>query len=333
MKAIVIKEQYGLDHVALGELNKPLPAPDEVLVKVNALSLNQLDIMVAEGVFGNHLPHTLGSDAAGVVKAVGSDVSALQVGDRVVTHFIKDWDQGELTKYASDLRLGVGSEGVFAEYIALPQSAFVKVPANLTDEEASTLPIAAVTAWQSLINITKLSAGETVLLQGTGGVSIFALQFAKAKGAKVIITSGSDEKLKRAKALGADLTINYKTQPDWENKVMELTNNQGADVAISVSWIEISKTIAAMAMGGRIAVVGLLGGTDTEVSVSGIIGKNLAINGIQTGSRDAFKAMNRAIDVNKIKPVIDKVFPVSAFRDAFAYLKEAKHFGKVVIKF
>jgi NADPH:quinone reductase-like Zn-dependent oxidoreductase len=311
MKAIVIKEQYGLDHVALGELNKPLPAPDEVLVKVNALSLNQLDIMVAEGVFGNHLPHTLGSDAAGVVKAVGSDVSALQVGDRVVTHFIKDWDQGELTKYASDLRLGVGSEGVFAEYIALPQSAFVKVPANLTDEEASTLPIAAVTAWQSLINITKLSAGETVLLQGTGGVSIFALQFAKAKGAKVIITSGSDEKLKRAKALGADLTINYKTQPDWENKVMELTNNQGADVAISVSWIEISKTIAAMAMGGRIAVVGLLGGTDTEVSVSGIIGKNLAINGIQTGSRDAFKAMNRA----------------------FAYLKEAKHFGKVVIKF
>lgn len=333
MKAIVIKSRYGLDNIELEDITIPKPGADEVLVKVGAIALNQLDIMIASGVFKNELPHILGSDAAGVVTAVGNAVSNFKPGDKVVTHFIKDWDKGAITQYARDKRLGVGSEGVFAQYIALPETAFVKIPSNLDEIQAATLPIAALTAWHSLAVATKLTAGETVFLQGTGGVSIFALQFAKALGAKVVLSSGSDKKLEQARALGADFTVNYKTNPDWEQEVLHFTEGNGADVAVEISWKDVNKTFTAMKIGGRVAIVGLIGGSEARVNAHDLIGKNLVVYGMQVGSREIFQDMIRAIETHNIQPVIDKVFPLSEYRDAFDYLKKGQHFGKVVVTF
>ncbi|MBD0288625.1 MAG: NAD(P)-dependent alcohol dehydrogenase [Flavisolibacter sp.] len=218
VKVVVVKDDYGLENITLEDIEIPNILDNQVLVKVKAISLNQLDLMVAKGAFGNRLPHILGSDAVGVVEQVGSEVATLKVGDVVATHFIQGWQSGSLKSTDLDTRLGVGVQGVFAEYIALPKRSLVKVPANLTFEEAATLPMAGLTAWEAIVNAGQLKAGETVLLQGTGGVSIFALQFAKAIGAKVIILSGSDEKLDKAKMLGADEVVNYKTNPDWGKK-------------------------------------------------------------------------------------------------------------------
>jgi NADPH:quinone reductase-like Zn-dependent oxidoreductase len=204
----------------------------------------------------------------------------------------------------------------------------VKAPSNLTAEEASTLPIAGLTAWEAITKVGGLKAGQTVLLQGTGGVSVFALQFAKAMGARVIITSGSDEKLLKAKALGADKTINYKTNKNWHEEIAEITGGKGVDLALEISWAEISKTMQAMKTGGKIVVVGLLGGSNTDLSVFCIMQKCLSILGVHVGPK-----MVQAIEVNNLKPVVDKVFQLSEFAEAMHYFKEARHFGKVVVKF
>lgn len=331
MKSIVIKDIYGLENVTIAEQSVPGIRDNEVLVKVQSISFNQLDLMIAKGAFGTQLPHTLGSDAAGIVERTGKNVSTLKVGDMVSTHFIQSWESGSLKPADLNHRLGTTVQGVFSEYIALPESSLVKIPSNLTAEYAATLPIAGLAAWEALVNIGQLQPGQTVLLQGTGGVSIFALQFAKAIGAKVIITSGSDEKLQKAKLLGADEIINYKENSDWGKTVLELTAGSGVDLALEMSWAEIGKTIEAMKLGGKIAVVGLLGGADTSLSVFGILQKNLSISGVQVGSKSSFEAMNKAIEVNKINPVIDKVFGISEFSEALAYLEQGKHFGKVVL--
>ncbi len=333
MNSIVVKNGYGLENIAIVDQPVPNVQSNEVLVNIRAVSLNQLDLMIAKGAFGINLPHTLGSDAAGIVKQTGSDVSLFKVGDRVSTHFIQSWQSGNLKPSDLLTRLGTSVKGVFAEYIALPESSLVKVPDNLTDEEASTLPIAGLTAWEALVNAGQLKAGQTVLLQGTGGVSVIALRFAKAFGAKVIITSGSDEKLAKAKSLGADETINYKVNPDWQNKVLELTGGKGVDLALEISWTEIGKTISAMKLGGKIIVVGLLGGENTDLSVFGIMQKSLSILGVQVGSKSSFEDMNHAIEVNNIKPVVDKVFSLTELSQALNYFEQGKHFGKVVLKF
>lgn len=333
MKSIVIKEAYGLENISIEDQAIPAIQPNEVLVKVQAISLNQLDLMIPKGLFGTSLPHILGSDAVGDVVETGSLVTELKVGDRVSTHFIQGWQSGSLEPHTLTTRLGVDVQGVFSEYIALPQSSLVKIAQNLTAEQASTLPVAGVTAWEALVNAGQLQAGQTVLLQGTGGVSILALQFAKAMGAKVIITSGSDEKLERAKLLGADETINYRTFPNWQEEVLKLTNGIGVDLALEVSWTEIEKTCQAMKLGGKIAVVGLLGGLNTNLSAFGIIHKSLSVIGVQVGSKETFEAMNRAILINNIKPVVDRVYKLDEVIDAFKYLDQGGHFGKVVITF
>ncbi len=333
MKTIVVKDNYGLQNVAIDEILQPQIKPNEVLVKVEAVSLNQLDLMIAKGAFNTPLPHTLGSDAAGVVEKTGTGVTQFKPGDTVATHFIQGWQSGNLKHMDLQTRLGTNVQGVFSKYIALPETSFVKIPSNLSVEEACTLPIAALTAWEAIVNAGVLKPGQTVLLQGTGGVSIFALQFAKATGAKVIITSGSDAKLAKAKAMGADIVVNYKTNKDWQNSVLELTNGKGVDLALEMSWADLNRTIESVAFGGKIIVIGLLGSSTVNLSVFGIMQKSISITGIQIGSRASYEDMNQAIEVNNIKPVTDRVFKLQEMREAFEYLESGKHFGKVVVKF
>ncbi|MEN7550958.1 NAD(P)-dependent alcohol dehydrogenase [Rapidithrix thailandica] len=334
MKTIEIKKDFGLENISLEEKAKPQIKAHEVLVKVKAVSINQLDLMVAKGIYDETVPRVLGSDAAGVVEQVGADVQHLQIGDTVATHFIQAWQDGALKPSdAFGKRLGVDAPGVFSEYIALPESSFVKIPQNLHPEEAATLPIAGLTAWNALVTTGQLKAGQTVLLQGTGGVSIFALQFAKAMGAKVIITSSSDEKLEKCKTLGADATLNYRTHENWHEKVSELTGGEGVDLALEMSWAGINKTLQAIKLGGNISVVGLLEGVDANVSAQLMISKGATIKAVQVGSKASYIDMNKAIELNSIQPVIDRVFPLAEFQQAFQYMDQGKHFGKVVIRF
>lgn len=333
MKSIVIKEAYGLENISLVDRAVPVVGPDEVLVKIQAISLNQLDLMIARGAFGTSLPHTLGSDATGYVIETGHLVTTFKQGDRVSTHFMQNWQSGPLQPDHLTERLGTDIDGVFSEYITLPERALVSVPEHLTLAEAATLPIAGVTAWHALFETGQLQPGQTVLLQGTGGVSILALQFAKAAGARVIITSANDHKLERAKALGADETINYKQLPYWHETVLALTDGAGVDLALELAWAELDKTVQATRLGGNIVVVGLLGGAQTNLSVFGIMQKGLSITGIQVGSRATFEAMNRAVSNNRIRPVIDRIYTLDQAADAFTYFEQGGHFGKVVITF
>jgi len=333
MKSIVIDRSYGLENIAVQEQLIPTIDENEVLIKVQAISFNQLDLMIAKGALERPLPYTLGSDAVGIVEQTGSKVTGFKPGDRVSTHYIQAWQSGALKSADLKSRLGAELPGVFSEYIAIAEPHLVMTPANLTAEEAATLPLAGVTAWEAVVNTGQLLPGQTILLQGTGGVSIFALQFAKAIGAKVIITSSDDEKLKRAKLLGADEVINYRANPGWAKKVLELTNGKGVDVALEMSWADIGETTEAMKLGGRIAVVGMLGGVSTELSVLGVMLKSLSIIGVQAGSKASFEDMNRAIEVNNIKPVVDKIFQLTELDNAIGYFNKGQHFGKVVLTF
>ena len=333
MKSIVLSDGYGLENVIIEKHSIPSLLDNEVLVRVKSVSLNQLDLMIAQGAFGTSLPHILGSDAVGIVEKIGNKVTVLEVGDVVASHFIQDWQSGGLKSDYLKKRLGTTVQGVFSEYVALPETSLVKIPNNLNAEKASTLPIAGLTAWEALVNTGELKSGQIVLLQGTGGVSIFALQFAKALGAKVIITSSSDEKLDRAKRMGADEIINYKELPNWQNRVLELTNGEGVDLALEMSWTDIGKTIETMKLGGKIVVIGLLGGANTDLSVFGIMQKSLSILGIQVGSKSSFEAMNRFIESNDIEPEIDEIFNINQLPKALNYFEKGKHFGKVVLNF
>lgn len=333
MRTITVENGYGLDHITITENPVPEVGEHEVLVKVHAVSLNQLDIMVAEGIFGTPLPHVLGSDAAGVVVQVGHSVKHFAAGDRVCTHFIRDWQDGQLKAEYLKSRLGTGVNGVFAEYISLSEQALVKIPDSMSFTEASTLPIAALVAWEAVVNTIQIRPGQSLLIQGTGGASVFALQIGKMMGAKVIITSGSDEKLAIARKLGADITVNYRKYQEWQQQVLELTNGDGVDAAVEMSWSELHKTAEAMKLNGRIAVVGLLGGQFTEISAFPVIQKCLAMQGVQVGSKKSFEDMIRAFSLNSVHPYIDRIFPVEDITEAMEYFRNGKHIGKVVLTF
>ncbi|MBP1616316.1 MAG: hypothetical protein H6Q14_143 [Bacteroidetes bacterium] len=334
MKSIVVKDNYGLDNLTIQEQTKPVITENEILVQVKSVSLNYLDVLIAKGGFGNHqFPHILGYDASGIVKEIGSKVSNFKVGDLVCTHYTQTWQNGEITLNDMQNRLGTDVQGVFSEYIALPESSLIKIPCNLTFKEASTLPIAALTAWEALVNVGQLKAGQTVLLQGTGGVSIFALQFAKALGAKVFITSSSDEKLQKAKELGADLVLNYRTNNHWQDNVMTETKGIGVDLALEMTGASLNETLGYLKINGKVVIVGFLDGSKVDLDVFEILYRNASIVGIKVGSKSSFAEMNRAIEVNNIRPFIDKEFNLSDFREAFNYVEQGKHFGKIIINF
>lgn len=323
----------GIDALQPVERSAPRPGPGEVLVRVRAASLNFRDLLIAKGVYNRNLPLPLQplSDGAGEVIDTGPGVTRFRVGDRVAGIFMQKWIAGELTPEKARSSLGGDLPGMLAEVVVLHENGLVAVSPHLSFEEAAALPCAAVTAWRATIE-EGVRPGETVLVLGTGGVSLFALQFARLAGARVIATSSSDEKLARARELGAAETINYRRQPDWEKRVLELTDGHGVDLVVEVGGVgTLPRSLQAVRVGGRVAVIGVLSGAG-EVGFLPIIMKSLRAQGIFVGSRETFERMNRAIETSGMRPVIDRVFPFEEAREALRHMEAGAHFGKVAIK-
>jgi len=334
MKVFEIQGGFGIDNLKLAERPEPRPGPGQVLLKLRAWSLNYRDLMVIKGLYNPklRLPFIPFSDGVGEVAAVGDGVTRFKVGERLAGTFMQKWQAGELNDAAAKSALGGGIEGILAEYAALDQDGVVRVPEHLTDEEAATLPCAAVTAWHSLIRAGRLCPGESVLVQGTGGVSLFALQFAKTSGARIIATSSSDDKLKRVLGLGASDGINYRSTPDWEEKVRDLTAGIGVDHVVEVGGAgTLGKSLRAVRTGGHISLIGVLSGGG-QVNPMPILMKNVRVQGIYVGSRAMFEDMNRAIALHQLRPNVDRVFPFAEVPDALRYMESAAHFGKICVR-
>lgn len=335
MHVYELRNRTGLKALTLTERNDPQPGAEQVLVSMRAVSLNYRDLLVIDNhLYPNaRLPLIPLSDGVGEVVAVGENVTRVKLGDRVAGIFDQNGLLGDLPKQS--LTLGGDMDGVLAQYVVLHQDGVVRVPEHLTDEEAATLPCAAVTAWNALMVQGALQPGATVLVQGTGGVSLFALQFARLAGARVIVTSSSDEKLERARRLGADEAINYKRTPDWDNEVLKLTDGKGVDYVVEVGGAgTLLRSLNAVRAGGQISLIGLLSGISTELFIPTILVKQIRVQGIYVGSRWAFERMNSAIDLHKLKPVVDRVFPFEEALESFRYMeKGGSHMGKICIRF
>jgi NADPH:quinone reductase-like Zn-dependent oxidoreductase len=325
----------GIEGLSKAERAEPKPGHRQVLVKVAACSLNFRDLGIVRGNYRMASPDNMIplSDGAGEVIAIGSGVRRVKVGDKVAGCFFQRWPGGEAPADAHATALGGGIDGMLAEYAVLEEDGVVKLPAHLSVEEGATLPCAAVTAWHAIMEHAKLIAGQTVLLQDTGGVSVFGLQLSHAMGIQTIITSSSDDKLAKAKKLGATHTINYKTTPDWEKAAMELTGGRGVDQVVEVGGAgTLTKSFGAIRVSGRISMIGNLSGPANELNPGLIMGKRANIQGISVGSTQMFEAMNRAITVNAIKPVIDKVFGFDEVQAAYKHMATGAHFGKIVVR-
>lgn len=335
MKAYEVQE-FGIDKLALVDRPEPQPAAGEVLVRFHAASINYRDLMVVQGTYNPKmkLPAVPFSDGAGEVTAVGEGVSKWQVGDRVMPIFAQRWFDGDPSaeKRASSLGAGAKWDGVLREFGTFSEESVIRVPEHLSFEEAATLPCAAITAWNALSESGELRAGESVLTLGTGGVSIFALQFAKVFGARVIATSSSDAKIQKLKELGAADTINYREREDWDKAVLELTDQAGVDHTVEVGGAgTLAKSINATRFGGHVAMIGALTGAAGFNPVT-VFMKSVRLQGIFTGSKRMFEDMNKAISVNKLRPVIDRVFDFGEAREAVEYMESGSHFGKIVVR-
>jgi len=334
MKAMALQDGFGLENLKPLSRDVPKPGPCEVLLKMKAASLNYRDLLIAEDRYGGRfkLPLVPLSDGCGVVEEVGEGVSRVAVGDRVAPIFFQKWLTGEANIEGLVTSMGGPLDGCWQEYRVLSEQGVVKAPAHLSDAQVATLPCAALTAWRALVTEGGIKAGDTILLQGTGGVSIFALQFAKAAGAEVIITSSSDEKLERAKALGADHVINYRETPETAKRVRDITGWRGVDHVIEVGGAEtLKEALKSIRLGGRISVIGNVSGNTADLRIGAVIATRVTMQGISVGSRDDFEAMNRAIDLHKIEPVVDTVLPFDVGRAAFDHMEAGKHFGKICI--
>lgn len=339
MKRYQLPGPDGLDSLQLVDVPEPEPGPTEVLVEMRAWSLNYRDLgMPRGGYYRNDKvkkspPLVPLSDGAGQVLAVGRAVTRFKRGDEVAGCFFQDWEDGDVTEEQMRTALGGSIDGVLAERVVLDQRGLVPIPRHLSLAEAATLPCAAVTAWQALVG-ANTKAGDTVLALGTGGVSIFAVQLAKAFGARTIITSSSDEKLARAKALGVDHGINYGTTPEWQKAARDLTGGRGVDHVIEVGGAgTLERSLAATRVSGTVSLIGVLtGDKGGNPSPMAALFNRITIRGIYVGSRRMFEDLNRALEANAIHPVIDRRFPFAEAKEAYRFLKSAKHFGKVVIE-
>ena len=335
MKAWQITEHGSTGNLKLADLPIPEPAANEVLVRIRAVSLNYRDLTTLDAQRPGNLPPPLVpcSDGAGEVIGVGAGVTRFRIGDRVAGIFFRDWLGGRFELRHHKCALGGSVHGMLREFVALPEHALVAVPEHLSFEEGAALPCAAVTAWQALFTRGSLREGDTVLVLGTGGVSIFALQLATAAGARVIVTSSRDEKLQRARSLGAWATVNYKTTPDWDAEVWRLTEKHGVDHVVEVGGPgTLGKSMNSVAPGGQIALIGVLTGFGApDASLFPIVARNVRLDGIYVGSRADFEALNAFLTAHQIHPIIDRVFPFSEAREAYAHLRSGAHFGKIVI--
>jgi NADPH:quinone reductase-like Zn-dependent oxidoreductase len=335
MKAVEVRGSFGLDHLAVTQRPDPRPGHGQVLVRVRAVSLNYRDLLTVQGKYNpkQKLPLIPCSDGVGEVVEVGDGVTRVRPGDRVCANFAQRWIAGEPDREKLRSTLGGPLDGMLAELVALSEEGVVRVPDHLTDDEAATLPCAGLTAWSALVTDGGLVPGQTVLLQGTGGVSIFALQFAKLLGLRTILTSSSDEKLERARALGADETINYRQTPDWGPRVKELTGGTGVDLVVEVGGAgTLKQSLLAVRMGGTIALMGVLAGNSLELPLPLIFMQRVRLQGTLVGSREGFEAMNRAIALHKLHPVVDRVFPCEETRAALELMERGGHFGKICIR-
>jgi NADPH:quinone reductase-like Zn-dependent oxidoreductase len=333
MRAFQLPQATGIEALTKVDLPQPKPAHRQVLVKILACSLNFRDLAIVLGRYrmptkANVVPL---SDGAGEVVEVGPGVTRVKVGDRVAGNFFQRWPGGHASADTQASALGGSIDGMLREYAVLEEDGVVKLPAHLSYQEGACLPCAGVTAWNALVEHGRLIAGQTVLVQGTGGVSMLALQFCKLFGADVIATSSSDAKLERAKKLGAAHGVNYKTTPDWDKAAVELTGGVGVDQVVEVGGAgTIAKSLGALRIGGKISMIGVLSGA-ADLNPMLIMGKRANVQGISVGSTQMFEAMNRAIAVARMKPVIDKVFPFEETPAAFRHMQSAQHFGKIVI--
>lgn len=333
MKVVRLKAPGGIENLKLAEEDRPKPGPGELLVRIKASSLNYHDDMVVKGMIPSADGRIPMSDGAGEVIAVGDEVTGFKTGDNVIGTFHPNWPGGEMTRAMRREVPGDNIDGYAREYACMPAHAFTKAPAGCTHAEAATLPCAGVTAWRGLVVCGQVRPGDTVLTLGTGGVSIFALQFAKAAGARVIATSSSDEKLEKLKRLGADDVIHYKAIPEWGRKAKELTDGRGVDHVIEVGGPgTLMQSITACRIGGHIAIIGVLTGFTGEVAIPLLFANQVRMSGISVGSRADQEDMVRAVTANHLKPVIDRSFPLQEIASAFSYFESQKHVGKVCIE-
>ncbi|HLF23898.1 MAG TPA: NAD(P)-dependent alcohol dehydrogenase [Burkholderiales bacterium] len=337
MKALHVSAPGGLDRIAVVETPTPVPGPGEVGLRMRAVSLNYRDLLMVQGRYARSdfaFPITPFSDGCGIVEAIGPGVTRVQPGDRVAPMFFQRWLAGAATPQALASALGHPIPGVGREFAVYSEQGVSTVPDFLSDHQVAALPCAALTAWRALFHDARLLPGQTVLLQGTGGVSIFGLQFAHAAGMETIVTSSSDAKLERARALGATHVINYQTHPEWSKEVRRVTHGRGVDFVMEVGGQNtLKESLKSVTLGGHIAIIGVLSGSKEPLLIPAVMSTNARLQGVSVGSREMFEAMTRAIERQRIEPVIDKVFPWQEARAALETMQRGEHFGKIVLDF
>jgi NADPH:quinone reductase-like Zn-dependent oxidoreductase len=336
MKVMEMRDDWGLEHITLGERPAREPGPGEVLIKMAAASVNFRDFVMTRRGYGSHsgtLPLIPLSDGAGTVMKIGAGVTRVGVGDLVCPTFAQSWFGGAMREEHRQGMLGGMLDGVMQEEMVLPQQGVVKAPLGWSALEAATLPCAALTAWSAVVG-QGVKAGDIVATQGTGGVSLFALLFAKAQGAFVAITSSSDEKLARAKAMGADLGINYRTHPEWARELRKATG-RGADLVVELGGAEtLDQSLRAIRISGTLAMIGVLSGANAALNLGRVVTQNVRLQGVTLGSREAFEDMVRAIDLHRLRPPIDaKRYAFTDVADAIRAIAAGRHFGKICIEF
>ena len=334
MKAWQVTRDWSIEGMELVDLPELAPGPGQVAVRIKAASLNYRDLLTIQGKGGvSRWPLIPFSDGAGEVVAVGESVTRVAAGDRVCPMFFQSWIDGQVSAAGRRYALGGTRPGVLQEVMVLDAEGVGRIPSHLSFREAATLPCAGLTAWRALFEEAQVKPGDTVLVQGTGGVSIFALQFAKLAGASVIVTSSSDEKLKRARALGADHTINYRSVPEWGKAAAEWSGG-GVDHVVEVGGKDtFAQSLEAARVGGTILVIGVLTGFSQQIAIPSLFAKNLHVIGLSVGSRRMFEGMTGAIERNGMKPVIDRIFGFDAVPDALRLMQQGGHFGKIVVEF
>jgi len=335
MRVFQIEGDWGMDNLKLSTRPEPEPGPGQVVVRMTASSLNYRDLVVPDRGYGSYtgtLPLIPVSDGVGTVTAVGPGVRRVAPGDRVCPTFFQRWTAGEPDLERLTGSLGGPIDGTMAETMCLSEEGVVKVPAHLSDLEAATLPCAALTAWSALTTGATTRPGDRVLVQGCGGVALFAVTFAKLLGAHVTVISSSDERIARVKALGADAAINYRTVPEWAKATREITDGRGYDLIVELGGEKtLPQSLRCIRPGGTLAMIGVLSGSAMSTSLGLIVTRQVRLQGVTVGHRDGFVAMLRAIDLHQVRPVVDRVFAFAELKEALAYLKSGAQFGKVCI--
>jgi NADPH:quinone reductase-like Zn-dependent oxidoreductase len=333
-RAVRLTGEASIEALSFDQIPCPPPGPGQVLVAIQAVALNFRDLLVVSGKYSPNLPRPLivASDGAGEVIALGEQVTRFKLGDRVAGAFFQNWVDGDFHSEVGRSALGGAIDGVLTSARVFDERGLVHLPPHLSYAEGATLPCAALTAWHALVTTAHVKSGDSVLLLGTGGVSIFGLQFAKLHGARVILTSSSDEKLARALSLGADELINYQKTPEWRKEVLRLTAGKGADIVLEVGGAgTLAQSLGSVRAGGQISLVGNLAGLSDTLNIAPILHRSIRLQGIFVGSVEMFETMNRAIALHRLKPVIDRVFPYHQSREALRHMQDRGHFGKIVI--